>query len=240
MHPAFKQTDHRPWPLPSQKWLLNQQWLNLLFVHWEIDAAFLRSLIPQPLEVDKFEDKAWLAIVPFDMKAVTLRNIPPLAPLSNFPEINVRTYVKYQDKPGVWFFSLDVPKLIPVWIARSCFHLPYRYAQVEFTESDNQIAYSHEYQSEQFQANYRGLENLDAKKATFEHWATERYCLYCQNKRGRLIRTEVQHPKWPLQKAELTIKKNSLISPFPIGTQHPSVLFSKKLDVVAYPPKIIT
>ena len=240
MHPAFQQTDHRPWPLPSNNWLLNQRWLNLLFVHWEIEASYLRSQIPEPLEIDTFDGKAWIAVVPFDMKDVTLRGAPPLPPLSNFPEINVRTYVSYKGKPGVWFFSLDVPKRIPVWIARTCFHLPYRFGKVETSETGGLVSYSHDCQGERFEATYRGLEPLDAKQGTFEHWATERYCLYCQSNRGKLFRTEVQHPKWPLQIADVNMEHNSLIHPFPVGNRHPSLLFSRDLHVVAFPPKRLT
>ena len=239
MHPAFSQIDHRPWPLPEQSWLLKQRWLNLLFVHWEVDPDYLRKQIPEPLEIDTHGGKAWIALVPFDMKDVSLKYVPPMGPLSDFPEINVRTYVEYQGKPGVWFFSLDVPKRIPVWIARSCFHLPYRYGSVAIAEEAGRFTYTHQCEKESFVATYQGLAPVNPEPGSFEDWATERYCLYCASKRGQIYRTEVQHPKWPLQKAELDIHTNSLLHPFPTGDAHPSVLFSKHLEVVAYPPQKI-
>lgn len=236
-HPAFSQTDHRPWPLPSQRPLLSQRWLNLLFIHWQVNETQLRAKIPEPLEIDRYDDKAWIAVVPFDMKGVTFNGLPAVRALSDFPEINVRTYVTYQGKPGVWFFSLDVPKQFAVWAARTFFHLPYRHAKVEVIEEAQAIHYKHKMPNASFEATYQPQSKKSFKVDTFEHWATERYCLYCQNKRGHLYRTEVHHPKWPLQYAILSIQENTLLKGWKLGAQHPSVLFSKHLDVVAYAPQ---
>ena len=238
-HPAFKQIDHRPWPLPEGNWLLRQQWLNLAFIHWEVSLSQLRSLIPEPLEIDLYDGKAWIGIVPFDMRGVTLRYCPAFTPLSDFPEINVRTYVYYQGKPGVWFFSLDVPSRIAVWTARTFFHLPYRHAAVTVGKEENTICYRHARSCGSFSADYSPAEPLAVDSDSFEIWATERYCLYCQSKKGQLYRTEVHHPKWPLQVADITIGENGLLDGYEVGDQHPSVLFSKHLDVVAYPPQKI-
>ncbi|MDA0347288.1 MAG: DUF2071 domain-containing protein [Verrucomicrobia bacterium] len=236
MHPAFNQTDHRPWPLPEGSWLLSQRWLNLAFIHWEIDPAQLRSKIPAQLEIDLFEGKAWIGIVPFDMKGVTFRGLPPVSAFSDFPEINVRTYVECEGKKGVWFFSLDVPKQFAVWTARTFFHLPYRRAKVEVIEQGQSVYYSHHMKHCAFEATYKPTQTHQWDKNSFETWATERYCLYCQSKRGQLYRTEVHHPQWPLEKAEISFQKNTLLDDFEIGNQHPSVLFSRSIDVIAYPP----
>lgn len=240
MHPAFAQTDHRPWPLPNRKWLLTQTWMNLLFLHWEIDVNDLRARIPDRLDIDLHEGKAYIAIVPFDMKGVTLRNCPKVSFLSDFPEINVRTYVTCEGKPGVWFFSLDVPSRFAVWTARTFFHLPYRHGIVAVDETGPSIRYQHRVKQESFSARYRPIEKLVPTADSFETWATERYCLYCQSKRGALYRTEVQHPRWPLQTASFEVEENTLLEKFDIGPQHLSVLFSKRIDVVAYSPERIS
>jgi uncharacterized protein len=215
--------------------LLSQRWLNLAFIHWEIDPAQLRSKIPAQLEIDLHEGKAWIAIVPFDMKGVTFRGLPAVSVFSDFPEVNVRTYVEYEGKKGVWFFSLDVPKQFAVWTARTFFHLPYRRAKVDVVEQDPSVYYSHQMNHCAFEAIYKPTQTCNWDKNSFEIWATERYSLYCQSKRGQLYRTEVHHPQWPLEKAEISIKRNTLLNDFEIGDQHPSVLFSRSLDVVAYP-----
>lgn len=237
--PALQQTDHRPWPLPPKRPLLKQVWQNLAFMHWPVSYEQIRAAIPQPLEIDTFNGEAWIAVVPFDMKGVTLTGCPSVPWLSDFPEINVRTYVKYQGKAGVWFFSLDVPSRFAVWAARKFFHLPYRWANVEVTMDDATIHYQHSMASAAFKARYKPTEPVTYAKETFEIWATERYCLYCASKSGTLYRTEVQHPQWPLQKADIDIETNTLIDSWNIGARHPSVLFAQNLDVVAYAPQSV-
>ena len=238
-HPSLEHTGHRPWPLPERKWILRQRWLNLAFMHWEIDYIDLRKRIPSELEIDTHDGKAWIAIVPFDMSGVTLRNFPTFPPLSNFPEINVRSYVIHDGRPGVWFFSLDAPSRFAVWAAQKFFHLPYRHGAVATRRKANKIFYSSEVGKNQFEAEYQPLGDANSETDSFERWSTERYCLYCQSSRGNLYRTEVHHPKWSLQKAEIAIQGNSLLDDFKIGERHPSILYSESIDVVAYFPERI-
>src|SRR5262245_39338566 len=116
---------HRPWPQPDGPWVMAQTWHDLLFAHWRIDSALLRPQIPSALEIDTFDGEAWIAVVPFRMSGVRLRMAPQVPGLSAFPEVNVRTYVKADGKPGVWFFSLDATNAVAVAAARLTFHLPY-------------------------------------------------------------------------------------------------------------------
>lgn len=236
-HPAFSQTNHRPWAPPSAPWIMQQQWHDLLFMHWEIDPAELQTSIPADLEIDTYDGKAWLAVVPFSMRGVAPRGCPKPSFVSNFPEINIRTYVVKDGKPGVWFYSLDVPHRLPVWIARAFFHLPYFRAEMKVGSEAGTYNYSSSYQKRSFVAEYSPSDSFSPEPGSFEDWATERYCLYSQNKTGQLYRAEVQHPKWPLHKADCTVEANTMLDAFPIGAQHPSLLFSKKLPVVAWWPQ---
>ena len=93
-----------------------QTWHDLLFAHWRVSAAALRPLVPEGLAIDEFDGSAWLAVVPFRMSGVRLRWTLALPWLSVFPELNVRTYVTYKGKPGVWFFSLDAGNPLAVTI----------------------------------------------------------------------------------------------------------------------------
>ena len=238
-HPALSNREHRPWPLPDRRWLLRQTWLNLAFLHWEIDYQDLRKRIPSALDIDLYEGKAWIAIVPFDMHGVTLRHCPTFDPISNFPEINVRTYVTCNGRPGVWFFSLDVPSKLAVWAARTFFNLPYRHGYVKIQDEGDAFQYSSEVSDDRFQARYQPHHHEKFGKRSFEIWATERYCLYCQGSKGQLYRTEVHHRQWPLQAASVDILDNTLLSDFEIGEMHPSVLYSESIDVVAYWPERI-
>ena len=134
-------TTHRPWSLPRRPWILRMQWHDLLFMHWPIPAAAIRDYIPPALAVDTFEGSAWLGVVPFRMADVAPRFVPAIPGLSAFAELNVRTYVTIEGKPGVWFFSLDAENPFAVEAARDIFHLNYYRAQMRCARDDDAVEY---------------------------------------------------------------------------------------------------
>jgi hypothetical protein len=240
-------TAHRPWPLPAGPWIMAQSWHDLLFAHWAVDAAMLRPHIPEKLQIDTFDGRAWLGIVPFSMRGVRLRWMPPLPWLSAFPELNVRTYVTAQEKPGVWFFSLDAANALAVAAARLTFHLPYFRARMKCRETGGWIEYrSHRAHpgasAATFEGRYRGVsEFFQAKPSTLEHFLTERYCLYSAGK-GRIYRGEIHHPPWLLQNAEAQITKNSMAEAagLRLPAEPPLLHVAQRQDMVAWAPQRIT
>lgn len=230
----------RSWPLPARPWIMHQIWNDLLFAHWPIPGELMREVVPASMPIDTFDGTAWVGVVPFHMTGVTPRGIPALPYFSSFPEINVRTYVTIDDKPGVYFFSLDAHNRLAVEAARKLFHLPYFYAQIEVKESANNTTFYHSVRQDsralqgQFLAEYRPSSPIrHAVPGTLEYWLTERYCLYCQDRRGRIYRGEIDHDPWPLQSAEADISINSLPSSFgfKLPEDSPVLHFSKQLKV---------
>ena len=244
MSSIFDRTADRPWPLPSGPWIMAQSWHDLLFVHWAVEAAVLRPHVPAKLEIDMFEGRAWLGIVPFRMTGVRLRWMPPLPWISVFPELNVRTYVTAQDEPGVWFFSLDAANPIAVAAARLSFHLPYFHARMKCSEVDGWI----QYQSERshpgapgaaFEARYRATgDSFEAQRGTLAHFLTERYCLYSAASKGRVYRGEIHHPPWLLQPAEAQFTRNSMAQAAGLALPNslPLLHFARCQDMVAWAP----
>src|SRR5688572_16238940 len=127
---------HRPWPLPDEPWLMFQSWRNLLFMHWPVPVNALRPLVPQQLALDTHNGTAWVGITPFHIAGLRAHMLPAIPGLSDFPELNVRTYVRYGEKPGVWFFSLDTPNQVAVLAARVGYHLPYNAADLRLDMRD--------------------------------------------------------------------------------------------------------
>ena len=121
----LRTVNHREYPIATGPWVMSQVWLELLFAHWPVKPDVLRSLIPPVFEIDTFEREAWVGVVPFRMRDIHPRGLPSVQGISHFPELNVRTYVTVDGKPGVYFFSLDAGNALAVAIARSVFHLPY-------------------------------------------------------------------------------------------------------------------
>ena len=245
---AFPQeVAHRPWPVPAGPWVMAQTWHDLLFAHWQVKAAPLRPLVPAPLQIDTFEGRAWLAVVPFRMTGVRLRGTPSLPWLSAFPELNVRTYVTCGGKPGVWFFSLDAANSLAVAIARAWFHLPYFRARMSCAEHEGWIHYASERTHGRapaalLEGRYRPVGDVfSPQPGTLEHFLTERYCLYSTNARAQIIRGEIHHPPWPLQPAEAEFARNSMTQSLGIAlTPHPLLHFARRQDVLVWPPRKIT
>lgn len=234
---------HRPWPLPAGPWVMTQSWHDLLFAHWPVDTEKLRALIPERLEIDTFDGHAWLAVVPFRMTNVRLRGTPAIPWLSAFSELNVRTYVVCDGKPGVWFFSLDAGNALAVAIARTWFHLPYFRARVKCSEGNDWIEYTSQRHHSgvapaALQGRYRpAAAEFIPQKGTIEYFLTERYCLYVLDCSRRLFRGEIHHRPWPLQQAKAELARNSMAEPIGIRLGPPPLLhFARRQDVLVWPP----
>jgi hypothetical protein len=239
VHPALKSIDHRPWPLPDESWSMAQTWHDLLFAHWPIDPAILRPLVPPQLPLDLFQGRCWIGVVPFRMSDIHARYLPPIPGLSRFPELNVRTYVTLENKPGVYFFSLDAANLIAVWVARTLYHLPYFHADMSCKSENDSIIYSSSRHRETagFRGRYRPTKQVElALLGTLEHWLTERYCLYT-TVGSEVFRAEVHHRPWPLQIAEAEIEINTVAKAagIPDFEREPMLHFSRKLEVIVWP-----
>jgi uncharacterized protein YqjF (DUF2071 family) len=240
MHTALRHTEHRPWPVPSGAWVWRQSWCDLLFAHWPVPASVLRPHVPSSLELDQHAGTAWLAVVPFRMQGVMRRSLPDLPWISAFPELNVRTYVTHEGKPGVWFFSLDATNWLAIWAARRFFHLPYRRAVMQTQPDADGFRFESKrvIGAETFVARYAPTGPVyRAERGSLEHFLTERYCLYAQAPDGALFRTEVNHEPWPLQLAAADITANTMTSAFAALRTPPALLhFAEHVDVVAWSP----
>ncbi len=244
-HPSLQHLAHRPWPVPAAPWKWRQSWLDLAFIHYRMEASALRGLLPPGLTLEEFDGSAWLGLVPFRMAGVMRRPLPDLPGFSTFPELNLRTYVTCGGKSGVWFFSLDADSWPIVFGGRRLYGLPYFSAAMTQRPHDGGFAFTSRRRSGEarFAARYRPQgDTFFAAPGTFEHWATERYCLYARTPRGSVERVEVHHAPWSLQRAEVDIETNSILAaaglaPLP---EAPRFLFSRGVDVVSFAPETVS
>ena len=226
---------------------MDMKWHDLLFIHYPVAMERLRALIPSSLEVDTFDGRAWIGVVPFRMSGVKPRLFPALPWLSAFAELNVRTYVTCGGKPGVWFFSLDAANPVAVSVARNFFHLPYFNARMSSLQERETIIYqsarTHRGAAPaEFHANYRPTGPVVlSKPGSLEHWLTERYCLYSANARGRTWRVDIHHDPWPLQAGGAEVEKNTMIDWLGVKLLDttPVLHFARSLEVMAWLPEKI-
>jgi len=222
---------------------MKQIWHDLLFAHWPVSIAAMRVLVPEQLALDTFDGQCWVGVVPFRMSGIHRRGLPAVPGFSRFPELNVRTYVIYEDKPGVYFFSLDAASLTAVCAARVFYHLPYFHAAMSSQNEGKAVHYfSRRYRSStgsgaEFRGSYRPISEVKLReKGSLEHWLTERYCLYTVHK-NQIHRGEIHHQPWPLQDAEAEFESNTVAAAAEVSLPEipPLLHFARYLEVLIWP-----
>jgi uncharacterized protein len=205
---------------------MGQTWDDLLFVHYRVPVEALRTLVPEGLDVQEHSGSGWLGVTPFVITGLRARGLLPLPFASSLRELNVRTYVTRDDKPGIWFFSLDASSRVAVEAARYLYRLPYFEAEISVRRRGDD--------GKAFSASYRPDGDVfNAEPGTLEHFLTERYCLYAEHE-GRLHRAEIHHRPWPLQPAAARVDLNTM-PPLKVPDDDPQVHYSARQDVVIWP-----
>ncbi len=237
----LKRTAHRPWPPPRRPWLWSQGWRDLLFCHWAVPVEALRPHVPRSLEIDELNDTAWVSLVAFRMTQVRPRWLPSLRPVSDFLELNFRTYVRSGDKPGVLFLSIHANKRLAVHVARWFSPLPYVFARMTLSPCDDGLQFhcvsADGQEGANFAAHYTPASKVYmARRDPLSEWLLERYRLYAGTLSGGLIRNEVHHDPWEVQDVVLKISANTLgqaigldLSPTPDRAH-----FSSGVDALAW------
>lgn len=232
--------------VPEVSPVMYQRWHELLFLHWSVSPELVAQTLPPGLRVDTFNGKAWIGVVPFQMADVRPRFLPALPGISNFPELNLRTYVvDSMGRPGVWFYSLDTPKRLPNWIARTFFHLNYRLSRMRVEHRAGQLNYRSELRVEngwdrQQEYSWKRVEDVFvAEPGSLEFFLAERYRLFAYNPRlKRLLTGCVHHEPYPLQRVELADYSKQLFTTNELSRPEgppESVLASPGVDVTIYP-----
>ncbi len=226
---------------------MRMNWHDLLFAHWRVEVSALRGLIPPGLDIDTYDGSAWIGIVPFRMTGVAPRHLPSLPFISSFPELNVRTYVSIDGKPGVWFFCLEASNRIAVRAARKLFYLPYMDAKIEMRNHGELgvgkwIEYSSNRthrgeQAAKFEADYRPIgPAFQPDPGSLEQFLTSRYCLYTANANNEIFRGEIDHDPWELREAQAIIKQNTMTEWLGIDLpdEPPLLHYAKRTDALAW------
>ena len=234
--------EHRPWPLPRGRAVMVQTWHDLLFAHWSVSADMLQEKIPAGVELDTFGGQAWLGVIAFRLSGVRLNGVRAVPWVSNFPEVNVRTYVTRGGKSGVFFLSLDADNPVGIALAKPWFRLNYYQAQIEMKSRDNDVRFRSRRRSggsevAQFEAAYRPCgSEFRARPGSLEAWLTERYCYYAEG-RGRLYRCEIHHPPWRLQMAQAEIRSNTmaLSHGLELPATEPLLHYCRKMRALIWP-----
>ncbi len=192
-------TSHRPWEIPKGSWKFYQEWNRAIFLHWEVELSELEKHIPKDLEIDLFEGKPWVSVVAFTMENIRPKYIPSFSPISNFDEINIRTYVKSQGKSGVYFLSIEGGTKLSCKIAKAISELPYRYSKMKRLEGH--YSARNNTSKDQLTIDFSIEERLEDKQP-IDYWLTERYALF-QDTNDYINAFEIHHLEWDIQNMKL-------------------------------------
>ncbi len=180
---------------------LTAEWRNLVLVSYAVGDDLLTPHLPAGMELDRFHGWACCSLVAFDFLNTRVKGVRWPGYVS-FPEINLRFYVRDSfGRRGVCFVREFVPKRMIAWIAKGLYNEPYAHARMEsrVTEADDSITVSHRLR---FGGREHSLE-VHASKPPHrpdddspEHWFKEHSWGYGQDRKGRTLVYNVQHPVW--------------------------------------------
>lgn len=237
-----------------------QGWYDLTAVHWRYPAKAVQRLLPPGFAVDTFEGNAFVGLIPFHMRRIRIPGLPAFGRLSTFPETNVRTYiVDPQGRRGVWFFSLDITRLLPALVARVTYRLPYCWATMSIEGDPEAGERAAAGNTRTYESSRRWPRpNASAPQAAsrvairigsplsatdtspLDHFLSARWALGSTWGR-RLMWAKVDHPVWPLHDAELVECDETMLiaAGLPAPTGEPIVRWSPGVEVRIERPRIV-
>jgi uncharacterized protein YqjF (DUF2071 family) len=214
---------------------MTQQWCDLAYIHWRYDPDVVQQLLPEGLEVDTYDGSAWVGLIPFSMRNIAVPGLPPVPYFGSFPEVNVRTYVRRNGVPGVWFFSLDVNRLLPAVVARTTYLLPYCWGRASNVLNGDVL-------STEVQRRWPRGAGTSIRVRVGERIAhpndqavflSARWGLYSRGFGTGLRYAPVDHETWILHEATLENLDDTLVvaAGLPAPTGEPHVMFSPGVSV---------
>lgn len=231
---------------PVGRAVMHQGWRDLTYVHWAYEPEQVQNLLPAGLTVDTFDGAAWVGLVAFRMERIRVPGTPAIPYLGTFPETNVRTYVRGPDgRPGVWFHSLDINRLLPVLVARASYRLPYMWSKMSIDHHHDCVTYV---TLRRWPGPQGVFSALSVRRGSpiqtpsgLEHFLTNRWGLFTQL-RTRPAYAPVDHPAWPLENADIVHLQDGLVESagYPPPAGQPLVHYSPGVEVRIGLPQRLT
>lgn len=187
---------------------LTARWENLVLITYKVEPELLSLNMPPGLEADTIDGSAFISLVAFDFLDTKVKGIK--FPFHvNFPEINLRFYVKNREKRGVVFIKEFVPKTLIPLIANKLYNENYECVPMKTSlEKNGRILLNHTITlvKKEYQINIEA-ENKPYQPATdsIEHFFKEHEWGFGTSGQNRLLSYRVEHPFWeiyPVKKFE--------------------------------------
>jgi uncharacterized protein YqjF (DUF2071 family) len=189
-----------PEPPERRRPFLSAVWPNLILANYPVPETLLAPLLPPGCEPDRREGRCWVSLVAFQFLKTRVLGIG-WPGFRNFPEWNLRFYVRQGPQRGVCFVREFVPSWFVATTARLLYNEPYRSAHMTMDVSGTQHTLSASY-SLKWQGAVNTLQAVGSLPATRpnpdspEHWFKEHSWGYGISRRGKRIEYRVLHSLW--------------------------------------------
>ena len=186
---------------------LTAAWRDLLLLNWRVDRSLLQPHVPEGTELDPWEGDCYVSLVGFRFLDLSVKGFPAVGH-RNFPEINLRFYVRREVegeiRRGVVFICELTPRRIVEWVARAAYNEPYKTLPMrgEVNEEKTQYELQQAGQWQGMAARPVGDWHEPAEEAR-ETFLIEHYWGYNRQSNGDTMEYEVTHPTWRTRPAQL-------------------------------------
>jgi uncharacterized protein len=193
-------------------------WTDAMFVHYAVEPAALRPLVPRPLDLDLRDGKAFITLVAFTQRRLRPRLGGRLTaflsrPLAEHHFLNVRTYVRHAGEAGIYFLAEWIPNRLACLLGPPLYGLPYRLGRLEYRGKADGFEAIVRCDTRQLHvhADFDGTAGPSpAKRGTLEEFLVERYSAFTV--RGRaLYRFRIEHAPWVLRPADVEVRETALL-----------------------------
>lgn len=179
---------------------LTARWQHLCLLNYPVPEDVLAPYLPPGLTLDLYEGQPYVSLVAFDFLDTRVLGVP-WPGYRNFPEINLRFYVRDGDRRGVSFVREYVPRRLIAWIARGLYNEPYRRAPMRsrVQRDDTRITVQHWLtvggRDQTLTVRAEGPPTVPPADSR-AHFFKEHSWGYGHTRRGKLLTYEVRHPVW--------------------------------------------
>ncbi len=179
---------------------LTARWKNLILLTWEVPPRLLEHRLPRGVELDLRDGKAFVSLVGFDFLDTRVLGVA-WPGYRQFPEVNLRFYVRHGKQRGVMFIREFVPQLATVLIARAVYNEPYARADMNRRRRAVGDSLSLEHRLRVAGREHRFGVTAERRSSmpgedSVEHFFKEHQWGFGRSRSGELIRYEVRHPWW--------------------------------------------
>jgi len=185
---------------------LTAVWSHLLIVTWAVPDNALAPHLPPGTVPDRWDSSALASLVAFDFLGTRVKG-KALPGFRDFPEWNLRIYVRHGDNRGVSFVREYVPSPVVASIARVVYNEPYRVAKfrTEREQEGDRFSITHSIHAEGAWHSAGVTARVSAQdppETGIVPFVKEHAYGFGRSRDGHLIRYRVEHPPWRVYRIE--------------------------------------